>query len=88
MSEVEELLITKSQYNALNEIRGLHQDAFRMVVAAKRYSNGYVLKGTTEAFDHLRADVGDEVYHELSPKSRLKHLRSLMYRLDPDVDDF
>jgi len=88
MIEIEEVLITKSQYNALNEIRGLHQDAFHMVVGAKEYSNGYVLKGTAQTFDHLRADVSDEVYHELSPKSRLKHLRTLMSRLEPEVDDF
>jgi hypothetical protein len=87
MDEVEEMLITKSQYNALNEIRGLHLDAFHMVVAAKGYSNGYLLKGSTEAFAHLRADLSDEVYHELSPKSRLKHLRTLMYRLEPDAFD-
>jgi hypothetical protein len=88
MVELEKLLITKSQWSALNEVRGLHQDAFHMVITAKEYQNGYVLEGTPEAFSHLRSDISDEVYHELSPKSRLRYLRTLMNRLEPEGDDF
>lgn len=88
MAEKEKLLITKSQYDALNYIRGLQQDAHYMVILAKEVENGYVLEGTPETFDHLMADVSDEIYHELSPKSRLKHLRSLMCRLEPEAGDF
>ena len=88
MSEIEKVSITKSQYYALNEIRGFQQDAFYLIVGAKEYGNGYLLEGPSEAFDHLAKDVSDEVYYELSPKSRLKHLRTLLRRLEPDADIF
>ena len=86
MSEVEKIEITKSQYDALNEIRGLHQDAHTMVMVAKRVDSGYLLEGTAETFDHLVSDLSDELHYELSPKYRLKHLRTLMNRIYPDVE--
>jgi hypothetical protein len=85
-TETEKLLITKSQYHALNEIRGLEQSAFYLVIGAKQTPKGYVLEGCPEAFDHLASDVSDEIYYELSPKSQLKALRTLLCRLQPEGD--
>jgi hypothetical protein len=82
----EKLLITKAQYLALDRIRGLEQSVHYMVMAAKETPKGYVLEGSSEAFDHLQNDLSDEIYHEMSPASQLKHLRSLMLRLEPDSD--
>ncbi len=82
----EKLLITKAQYGALDNIRGLEESVHYMVIAAKETPNGYLLVGEPETFDHLQSDLSDEIYHQMSPPSRLKHLRSLMYRLEPDSD--
>lgn len=78
--------ITKAQYDALNYIRGLQQDAFYMVIAARKSEGDYVLEGTEETFDHLIGDLYDEVEYEMQPSSRLKHLRSLICQIQPDGD--
>ncbi len=44
MGEIERLRITKSQYRLLNQIRGLHEDAFHMVVCAAEVPSGHVLR--------------------------------------------
>jgi hypothetical protein len=82
----EKLLITKAQYSALDNIRGLEQSVHFMVMCARETPKGYVLEGDPDTFDHLQDDLSDEIYHEMSPPSRLKHLRSLMLRLEPDSD--
>lgn len=84
--ELEEVLISKTQHSLLNEIRGLDQDAFYMVVAAKEYSNGFLLKGKQTVFDALVRDLYDEA--EMAPKSRVKTIRSLIKKLEPDYEDF
>jgi hypothetical protein len=66
--EAEEVLISRTQYSLLNEIRGLDQDAFYMVVAAKEYSNGFLLKGKPTVFDALIRDLYDEA--EMAPKKQ------------------
>ena len=86
MSEKEKVTITQSQYYALNEIRGLQQDANYMVILAKKTEKGYVLEGTEETFNHLVRDLYDEVEFEMQPKSQLKHLRSLICKIEPEGD--
>jgi len=88
MPNTEKILITKSQYDALIDIRGLQQDAYYMVIAAKKVTRGYVIEGSSEVFDHLARDLSDEVHYDLSPQYRLKHLRTLLSRLQPDSDLF
>ena len=86
MPNTEKILITKSQYKALVEIRGLQQDAHYMVIAAQKVTRGYEIEGSPEVFDHLAHDLSDEIYYDLSPQYRLKHLRTLLSRLRPDSD--
>ncbi len=89
MSETEKLSITRGEYHALNFIDGLGSSAFHLVVSARQSENGrYVLEGPSEAFDALQGDLNDEIYHELSPPTRLKQLRKLYLRLSPDSDLF
>ena len=86
MDEKEKVTITRAQNNLLNQIRGLHQDAFYMVVGAKQVDNGYILEGTSETFDHLIRDLYDEC--ELAPRSRLQTIYSLIKRIDPEAVEF
>jgi hypothetical protein len=90
MSEEKETFpITSNENHALNMIKGLDQDVFHMVVAAKEMKGGgYLLEGSPEEFDKLTSDLFDEIEYKLSPKSRLKHLEKLYCRLTPDCDDF
>ena len=86
MEETKKVIITNVQENLLNQIRGLHQDAFYLVVGAKRQKNGVLLEGKPEAFDHLIRDLYDEC--ELVPRSRLKTIYSLIHRIDPEAIEF
>ena len=83
---LDEVLISRSQYSALNEIRGLDQDAFYMIVGAKEYSNGFLLKGKQEVFSALVRDLYDEV--DIAPKTKAKTFRALIKKLEPDYEDF
>lgn len=82
MEETKKVIITKAQDNLLNQIRGLHQDAFYLVVSAKRLEKGVLLEGKSEAFEHLIRDLYDEC--ELAPRSKLPTIYSLMERIDPE----
>lgn len=84
--EYEEVLISKTQYSLLNKISGLDQDAFYMIVAAKEYSNGFVLKGKSAVFDALVKDLYDEL--EMASSSSVKTIRSLIKKLEPEYQDF
>jgi hypothetical protein len=87
-ADIEILSITRAEYSALNYIEGLNQDAFYMVVQAKEDASGrYILRGTPATFDALEHDLFDEIDAELSPPSRLKHLRKLYLRLVPESDE-
>ncbi len=86
MEETKKVIITNTHDNLLNRIRGLHQDAFYLVVSAKREKNGVILEGKPEAFDHLIRDLYDEC--ELAPRSQLKTIYSLIQRIDPEAVEF
>ncbi len=85
MEEIEKVSITKSQYNLLNRIRGLQQDAFYMVIQAKEVQSGYILEGSDETFSHLLHDLYDEC--EIAPRSKVKSIHSLIHRLEPEESD-
>lgn len=88
MDEIEKVTISKTEYHALNMIEGLSQDAFYMVVLAKEDGHGrYLLEGKSETFDRLASDLSDEIYYELSPKSRLKTLRRVYNKVAPQWED-
>jgi hypothetical protein len=84
--ELNEVLISRTQYSLLNQIRGLDQSAFYMVVAAKEYSNGFLLKGQHAVFGALVRDLYDEA--DMAPKSRVKTIHALIKKLEPDYEDF
>ncbi len=82
---LETLIVSRAEYGALDAIRGLEASVHSMVMCAKLKSDGsWILKGSPSAFEALARDLCDEIYEELSPPSRLKHLRKLYRRLEPD----
>jgi len=89
MTEKETFPITDGECDALNAIRGLHQDSFHLVVGAtRRVNGGYILEGSEKAFGHLTRDVFEEIYNQLSPARHLKHLKKLYRRLEPESDKY
>jgi hypothetical protein len=90
MSEAKEkFTVTSKEYDALMDIRGLAQGAHYLVMCAKLQTNGsWILEGSEEEFNQLSSDLSDEIYHRLSPATRLRHLAKLYDRLNPDCGDF
>lgn len=85
--EKTKLKITKAQDYALNQICGLKQNAHYMVICAKKTSEGIFLVGTEQDFDDLLSDLYDEVSYELQSKTSLRHLQSLIDKLEPEYDE-
>lgn len=86
MSEKMKIKISKAEYHALNFVRGLTNDAHYMVILARENDDGHILEGTEETFSDLLHDLYDEVEYELQPKSRLKQIRSVIAKLEPEDD--
>lgn len=85
VDQIETLTITRGEYSALEQIYGLESSVHFMVMLARPDENGnFELKGTQSTFDALQTDLAEEIYSELSPKSRLSKLRKLYRRLQPD----
>ena len=86
MEEKRKVKITTQQCAALNNIRGLKEDAHYMVILAKKVDDGYVLEGSDKTFDNLVSDLYDEVEYDMQPRSKLKHLRQLICEISPEGD--
>lgn len=87
--ETEKVTITGKEYDALNMIQGLAQDAFYLVVSAQEQKDGrWVLEGSEDALDQLAHDVAEEIEFSLSPATRLRHLKTLYFKLTPDCELF
>jgi hypothetical protein len=90
MSETDQvrLSISKAEYYALSDLRGLEQSVQYMVIQAEKSATGrYILEGSEATFDSLQSDLSDEIFYELSPKTRLMQLRRLYRRLSPGSID-
>lgn len=87
-TDQESLTISHREYDALCDIRGLESSVHSMVMCARQdgTNNVWVLEGSSSAFVALQNDLSDEIYHELSPPSRIRQLRRLYERLSPDHD--
>lgn len=83
----ESLTVSRREYGALCDIRGLESSAHSLVMCARpEGASNWVLEGPSQAFIALQNDLSDEIYNELSPPSRLRQLRKLYDRLSPDND--
>jgi hypothetical protein len=82
----ETLVITRAEYNALDLIYGLSPLVHSMVMLAENDSQSgrFTLKGSSETFEALQRDLSEEIYSELSPRTRLNSLRKIYRRLSPD----
>lgn len=79
MSEIEKVSFNKTEMAALNQLRGLPENVYYMLVTA----DDNVLQGKGEDFDDLASYLSDEIYYGLSPKSRVKTLQRIYNKVAP-----
>lgn len=80
--------LNPSQYRALNELRGLPDDAHMLVMRAKYTPTGGFLEGRQEAFDELVDFVGEELADGMLSASAARALEALCIKIDPECADW
>ena len=84
-NDVETVHITSREYSAAFGIRGLKENAHRMVMTAREEADGgYALKGSPKGFDELASDLLDELEYRISPRVSIRALRSLYNKIGSD----
>lgn len=75
--------INRSEVKALNDLRGLPEDAHMMVMCMESTEDGGVLEGSETAFEALVDFIGEELAEGLV-RGDPRHLVSLCEKIDPD----
>jgi hypothetical protein len=84
-TDVETVYISAREYSAAFGIRGLKEEAHKMVMTACEDADGeYALKGSPKAFDELASDLLDEIEYRISPRLSIRALKSLYSKLRSD----
>lgn len=75
--------LTKVQYRAINDLRGLPEGAHMMVMCSESTATGGVLEGSKEDFDELVSFVGESLADGLVAAGDVRALRSACVKIDP-----
>lgn len=86
------IAVTAKESYALNMIKGLPEDASYMVILTKKdEQKNESLVGPWKTFYSLLTALYEEVEFELSPRSRLSHIRSVIGKIEeiyPEEESF
>lgn len=82
------MTVTTAQSRALNELRGLPDDVFMMLMTARRTETGEVLQGTEETFAELVSFIADDLAEGMVSRRSVRPLRALCIAIDPDCADW
>lgn len=83
-----EIKVTRREYSALMDIRGLEPPAHSMVMCAALQDNGeWILQGSHDDFDALLRDVNMEIDEQVAPKKNMPSLRRIRDYITPSDDD-
>ncbi len=74
--------ITKTQYLALNDLRGLPEGAHMLVMCSIPSEEGAVLEGSKEAFGELIEHINEDLCEGMLTGPAAKALKSLCLRID------
>ena len=80
--------LNKSQYDALNRLRGLPPGAHMLIMCSELTSDGGVLEGSPEDFAELVDFIGEELSEGMLSARAGKALAALCQKLDPDCLDW
>lgn len=77
------LPLTAKESYALNMIKGLPEDAHYMVILTKKdEQKNETLVGPWNTFRNLLNALHEEIEFELSPRSRLSHIRGVIAKIE------
>ena len=79
--------LNKAQYDAVNDLRGLPEDAHMLVMCSHHTARGGVLDGSEEAFEQLLSFISEELSYGVSAR-RARVLYSVAVAIDPDCADW
>lgn len=83
-----EVRLTRREYSALMDIRGLAHGAHMMVMTADVQEGGdWILRGSHDDFDALLQDLDMEIEECIAPKKNLPALRRIRKYITPKEDD-
>ena len=78
------LNVNKSEYRALNDLRGLPTGAHMLIMCSRFSPTGGILEGSEEAFEQLVAFISEELAYGMPSAATTQTLASLCVKIDPD----
>lgn len=83
------ITLTKAQYRAVNDLRGLPEGAHMMVMCSRPTDKGGgILEGDEADFDELVSFIGESLADGMLSETKARPLRSLCVKIDPDCADW
>jgi hypothetical protein len=80
--------LTKTEFRALNALRGLPEDAHYLVMTSSPTPTGGELDGDEDAFEELVAFIGEELAEGMLSASAAKTLWRLAVKIDPSCAEW
>lgn len=80
--------LNKTQYQAINDLRGLPPEAHMLVMCARSTEKGGVLDGRKAAFEELVSHIGEELADGMVSEAACRALFSAAVKIDPDCADW
>lgn len=80
--------LNKTQYRAINDLRGLPPEAHMLVMCARSTDKGGVLDGRPGAFEELVSHIGEELGDGMVSATAGRALASAAVKIDPACADW
>lgn len=80
--------LNKSECRAVNELRGLPDEAHMMIMCSSLTATGGVLTGSEQAFEELVEFISEEIAEGMLSATSTRVLASLCVKIDPDCADW
>lgn len=80
--------ITRAQWHALNDLRGLPQGAHMLVMTSAPTETGATLEASKDAFDELVAHISEDLGEGMLEGSAAKALTAMCLKIDPRCRDW
>lgn len=80
--------LSKPQYRAINDLRGLPEAAHMLVMCSRPTKTGGILEGSEEAFNELVNFISEEMAEGMLSGTECRTLGALCVKIDPDCEDW